>query len=175
MSAPYSPAPFLGDDRQRGARWGEGPASTSLAGPPDLHPTPNPLAVGPDPSLHASTSGGAAAAAVGGSAGAGSRSQVAWVRPSDLPTTVGRELMGRASDLQAAFARAVWRAPVTAVRAAHGTLAARRTPAPAPAPAPGLVPAPAAPSVAAPPAVPVGFDEPDLPLSGPDLEGMQLS
>lgn len=57
-----------------------------------------------------------------------SRPHVSWVRPSELPTLVGRELLGRVTELQSAFARGAWRAPVKVVRAARDQVAARTAP-----------------------------------------------
>ncbi|QTE28613.1 hypothetical protein [Pengzhenrongella sicca] len=77
----------------------------------------SPLAVHGDPTLSAPNR--AVATGVDGAARttdpAGARvqrPQVAWIPPTNLPTMVGRELLGRAVEMQTAFARRNWRAPV---------------------------------------------------------------
>lgn len=87
---------------------------------------PPPLAVHADPS-HPAPGQGAALAQATASA---QHSQVTWMRPTDAPTLVGRELLGRAVEVQTAFARRSWRAPVRITGAVRGRLTDRQTPDP---------------------------------------------
>lgn len=95
-------------------------------GPTALAPTPPtappPLAVHGDPSRPDPTQTPSALPAM-----STPHAQVAWVRPSELSTLVGRELLGRAVELQSAFAKGTWRAPVKVVRAVRDRIATRNT------------------------------------------------
>lgn len=92
--------------------------------------------------------------------------KLAWERPSEIPTLVGRELLGRAVELQSAFARGSWRAPARVVRTVRDRIPLRDAPDP---------------DFEVPrrqPIAPVngdGLDPMDPILDGPDNEGATLA
>ena len=132
------------------------PESPAPAEPPSTRAAPSPLAVHGDPS-HPDPGQGFAPAHATGTA---QRGQVAWVAPAEMPALVGRKLLGRAVEVQSAFARRNWRAPVRLTRAVVGgldrspTLVADTGPTPSP-------------------SVTRVMDADDL-LGGPDPEEVQL-
>lgn len=69
---------------------------------PEPEPTVNPLSVHRDPSLQESPPTKANEA---------DRRTVAWIRPSDLPTTIGAPWVGRGIDLQSELTRRARRTP----------------------------------------------------------------
>ena len=129
-----------------------------LAVPPVAATAPSPLAVHGDPSRPAPDSDDAITPATDRA----QRAQVAWMRPADMPPLVGRELLGRAVEVQAAFAHRSWSAPARITRAA---IAAHDRPQ-APESDAGLQP---------PPGVDArGVDADEL-RDGPDQQGVQLT
>ncbi|WP_407343462.1 hypothetical protein [Pengzhenrongella phosphoraccumulans] len=84
------------------------------------------------------------------------------MRPADMPTLVGRELLGRAVEVQAAFAHRSWSAPARITRAAIATHDHTQTPEPDA----GLKP---------PPGVDARGVDADEFLDGPDQQGVQLT
>ena len=87
---------------------------------------PPPLAMHADPSQPAPGQGAVLAQATA----VAQHAQVTWMRPTDLPTLAGRELLGRAVEVQTVLAHRNWRAPVRITEAVRGRLTDRQTPAP---------------------------------------------
>ena len=129
-----------------------------LAVPPAAPTAPSPLAVHGDPSRPAPDPDVALTQATDRA----QRAQVAWMRPADMPTLVGRELLGRAVEVQATFAHRSWSAPARITRAAIATHDR-----------------PQAPESDAGPEPPRGVDargvDADELLDGPDQQGVQLT